>query len=227
MPELLRDKYICYVCNKTKSKFRCGRCHSITYCGGQCQKKDLKRHKKNCSPVVYKYENDPGLIATMDIKKGDLIYKDRAIMTIVLEQGQLLPESTVEEIVREKLLHLSEEESNRFLNLNNPHGQWRINLNMSGTPIAKTFQQNTFVIKAKDENDRVVCNFNLFLIMSSTKSTSTKSQAPNAEPALVPGDGKAIEIKAARDIKAGEEITIDADFTDLCCGCPIQWLDDL
>ena len=58
MPELLRDKYICFVCNKSQSKFRCGRCHSITYCGGECQKKDLKRHKKNCSPVVYKYEND-------------------------------------------------------------------------------------------------------------------------------------------------------------------------
>ena len=52
--------------------------------------------------------------------------------------------------------------------------------------------------------------------MSSTKSTTDTFQQPNAEPVLVPGNGKAIDVKAVRDIKAGEEITIDSDFDDLC-----------
>ena len=214
MPELLRDQHICFVCNKSQSKFRCGRCHSITYCGGECQKKDLKRHKKNCSPVVYKYENDPGLIATMDIKKGDLIYKDRAIMTMVLEQGQMLLASTIEDKIQEQFLQVSEEDSKRFLNLDNPHGRFK----MCGAagPVAQKFKQNLFMIKSRNKEKRVVCNFNLFLAMSSTKSTTDTFQQPNAEPVLVPGNGKAIDVKAVRDIKAGEEITIDSDFDDLC-----------
>ena len=159
MPEVLRDKYICLVCSKPQSKYQCGRCHSVTYCGGKCQKKDLKRHKKNCAPVVYKYENDPGLIATMDIKKGDLIYKDRAIMSMVLEQDQRLTTSAIEEKVNEQFLQVSEEDSNRFLNLDNPHGVW----NVCGSYVAKTFKQNIFVIKAKNEENRLVCNFNMSL----------------------------------------------------------------
>ena len=52
MPEILREKFTCLNCRKTRAKFMCGRCHSVDYCGKKCrQKKDLKRRTKLCAPV--------------------------------------------------------------------------------------------------------------------------------------------------------------------------------
>ena len=84
------EKYICVVCSKRQSKFRCGRCHSVTYRGRECQKKDLKRHKKLCAPVVYKKfdERGRGLMATKDFKQGDIVFKDKASITLQHDNHQ-------------------------------------------------------------------------------------------------------------------------------------------
>ena len=84
MPEILREKFKCLVCRETRAKFMCGRCHSVDYCGATCQKKDLRRHKKLCAPLVFK-EMDyrgRGMVAAKDIKMGDLIFKVEADMVM-------------------------------------------------------------------------------------------------------------------------------------------------
>ena len=84
MPEILREKFICLVCGATRAKFMCGRCHSVDYCSKRCQVKDLKRHKIHCAPGVFKEMDNRGrgMVATKDIKMGDLIFKVEADMTM-------------------------------------------------------------------------------------------------------------------------------------------------
>ena len=88
MPENLTDRNRCHKCDKTgkrkKDKLsKCERCHAITYCSRECQAKDWPRHKDNCVPVMVKeYEGKGrGLVAAKDIKMGELILIDKAVLS--------------------------------------------------------------------------------------------------------------------------------------------------
>ena len=83
MPEIFRDGSLCVVCGSPGDK-KCGGCKSVTYCGAKCQKLDWPRHKRLCAPVVIKeWEGrGRGLVASKNIKMGDLIVKDKAVITI-------------------------------------------------------------------------------------------------------------------------------------------------
>ena len=60
MPEYyiqpVTNRQECYTCHKVvtgKRKLsKCAKCHAITYCSGECQKKDWPRHGWNCVPVM-------------------------------------------------------------------------------------------------------------------------------------------------------------------------------
>ena len=88
MPENLTDRNRCHKCDTTgkrkKDKLsKCERCHAITYCSRECQAKDWPRHKDNCVPVMVKeYEGKGrGLVAAKDIKMGELILIDKAVLS--------------------------------------------------------------------------------------------------------------------------------------------------
>ena len=86
MPETLKDKKKCFKCNtvydKKLKKCKVCQCHAITYCGLECQLADRSRHKENCVPVMVKeYEGKGlGLVAAKDIKMGELILIDKAVV---------------------------------------------------------------------------------------------------------------------------------------------------
>ena len=87
MPENLTDRNKCHKCHKTgkrkKDKLsKCARCHSITYCSQECQKEDWPRHSDNCVPVMVKEYGDKGqgLVASKDIKMGEQILIDKAVL---------------------------------------------------------------------------------------------------------------------------------------------------
>ena len=87
MPETLTDRNKCHKCNKTgerkKDKLsKCATCHSITYCSKECQEEDWPRHSDNCIPVMVKDygEKGQGLVAARDIKMGELILNDKALV---------------------------------------------------------------------------------------------------------------------------------------------------
>ena len=88
MPETLTDRNRCHKCDKTgkrkKDKLsKCGRCQAITYCGRECQVEDWPRHKENCVPVMVTETEGKGLglVAAKDIKMGELILIDKAMVS--------------------------------------------------------------------------------------------------------------------------------------------------
>ena len=82
MPENLTDRNKCHKCHKTGKLSKCNQCHSITYCSQECQREDWPRHSDNCVPVMVKEygEKGQGLVAARDIKMGELILSDKALV---------------------------------------------------------------------------------------------------------------------------------------------------
>ena len=88
MPENLTDRNRCHKCDKTgkrkKDKLsKCARCHAVTYCSRECQVEDWARHKENCVPVMVTEVEGKGrgLVAARDIKMGELILIDKAVVS--------------------------------------------------------------------------------------------------------------------------------------------------
>ena len=199
MPEILHEQYICLVCSKTGAKFLCGRCHSVTYCGGECQMKDLKRHKKLCSPMVYKELDDRGrgFIATRDIKTGDLIYKDKSIMSLGPREMKYYSSSETR-VLEEQLKKFSSNEKKRFLSLKG-HEE-----HANPKSVMAIFAINQF--RTQEKNDDNALYLEHFF---PTITSMTHSCFPNSAANIVLDDVTTLELRALKDIKKGDEVTID------------------
>ena len=89
MPEIRKNaKSKCFKCKKVYDKNMvkckvCKKCHSITYCSKECQVEDWPRHRENCIPVMVKEygEKGRGLVAAKNIKMGELILTDKAVVS--------------------------------------------------------------------------------------------------------------------------------------------------
>jgi len=59
------------------------KCHSVSYCGEACQREDWPRHSDNCVPVMVKDygEKGNGLVASKNIKSGEQILTDKAVVS--------------------------------------------------------------------------------------------------------------------------------------------------
>ena len=81
MPEKLSDLTICSQCGQIGSKelLKCSQCHSIAYCGQECQREDWGRHKDNCIPVMITELRGKGrgLVASRDINIGQVILNEK------------------------------------------------------------------------------------------------------------------------------------------------------
>ena len=79
----LTDRQVCFKCHKSvtgKRKLsKCSKCHTITYCGRECQVADWPRHAWNCIPVMVTEipGKGRGLVAARDIKMGEFIFLDK------------------------------------------------------------------------------------------------------------------------------------------------------
>ena len=88
MPEQRRNaRKKCHKCKKVydkdQKKCKVCKCHSITYCGEECQREDWPRHIDNHVPVMVKEygEKGQGLVAAKAIKMGELILTDQAVVS--------------------------------------------------------------------------------------------------------------------------------------------------
>ena len=115
MPEKRKNKtQKCHKCKKVypKNMKQCKvcKCHSVSYCGEECQREDWPRHRKNCIPVMVKEygEKGKGLVASKNIKMGELILIDKAAMSnddIVLDSyGYTLTSDAERLLINRKIL---------------------------------------------------------------------------------------------------------------------------
>ena len=81
---------LCQYCSERRNDLlQCAACGTVQYCNRTCQKSDWKKHKKDCSKP-YKAVNlegkGVGLLATKNIKQGELIIREKAVVMIPFNQ---------------------------------------------------------------------------------------------------------------------------------------------
>ena len=192
MPEIARDGVTCVFCQEPGSK-TCSKCHSVTYCSQDCQRKDWTRHKRLCVPVVIAQVpgKGKGLLACRDIKAGEMILKDKIVVTwprsnmaseeYLFNQIEALPQSDKESFW--KLTCMKQFEDNGNKSFRQAIGILRNN--------AMTYNQT---------RDNVDLCLALALINNSCSpncATNALLENPNFR-----------EVRAVEDIRKGEEITV-------------------
>ena len=205
MPETLKNRKSCHKCDKVYDKKLkqckvCTPCHSITYCGKECQEEDWPRHRDNCVPVrvavVDKENGKTGLVASKNFKKGETIYTETAL--IVNDTDDSPPFESYEKIfdrhVKKKVETLSEEQKSQFYKLKVP-ADIRM-LFESCSPEYKIFLSNGLG--------------HLLFLHSSHLNQDFKGE-PNAVWFRDDEDESehSVKIVAIKDISKGEEIKID------------------
>nr|ALS05290.1 histone-lysine N-methyltransferase SMYD3 isoform X2 [Paracalanus parvus] len=208
MPENVTDRKCCHKCQKTvtgkKKLSKCGRCHSITYCGQECQREDWPRHSQYCIPVMVAEipGMGRGLVASKDFKKGEVIFKEPSAITIKMTTSYLIPLPEL----KEKISKLSEEQKSKFYQLYQQGNlqDWPATL-WAGLEENCVQELDIFLSNGID-NVPIDGTMLLFL----TSSLSNHSCSPNVyvEKYFCDEDScyrhKAIAIK---DISKGEEVT--------------------
>ena len=219
MPEFyiqpVTNRQECYTCHKVvtgKQKLsKCSICHAITYCSKECQVKDFKRHNWNCVPVMVTEipGKGRGLVASKDIKKGELVFNDKPVIEV---NGA----SEVESLM-EKIENLPSEAKLQFNLLKGFGGESLESL------IA---QKGNFgaIFEITVNNSRIVDDQNKAFSLYLNLALLNHSCAPNAYVGKLyekdrNGNPNWIEIRANKDISKGEEVTF-CYFGDLnrhCC----------
>ncbi|GBP27660.1 SET domain-containing protein SmydA-8, isoform A [Eumeta japonica] len=78
----MSEEGLCIVC-AVKAKQKCASCQTVYYCSRDHQKQHWKIHKHQCTPARIRQDEKVGryLEATRDIKVGDVILKEKALIT--------------------------------------------------------------------------------------------------------------------------------------------------
>ena len=204
MPEIARDGLTCVTCNKSGDK-KCLGCHSVTYCCAPCQKQDWVRHKKMCFPVVVKDMKDrgKGLVASKDIKMGALIVKEKGAVTMKKQEAESGPE------ILRQLNNISKEERKQFYSLTKSK-RFLDSLETHIKDLAEVDQSIKDIIDATAifQNNVITLGTNETCSVYLSHSLLNHSCAPNSS--LVPSVANpgVAELRAIRDIKKEEEITV-------------------
>lgn len=220
MPETITDRKCCHTCGKASDKklSKCGRCHAITYCGPQCQREDWARHSYHCVPVMISEipGKGRGLVASKDLKSGDLLFVDTAVIILDSPEGMLTP--SVAKSLKDQIGKMSKEEKTLFYNLksgqtDDPGNSHHAMINHIGArencrEEAKIFFNNCLKIGSGPYSDTKKSCFLVHPILN-------HSCAPNAFPGRMTKLSRKykepklrMEVRAIKDISKGEEVTI-------------------
>ena len=163
------------------------------------------RHKKMCVPVVIKDMEDrgKGLVASKGIKMGALIVKDKGAVTMKKQEAESGPE------ILSQLDNISKEERKQFFSLTKSK-RFLDSLEKHIKDLAEVDQSIRDIIDATAifQNNVITLGTNDTCSVYLSHSLLNHSCAPNSS--LVPSVASpgCAELRAIRDIKKGEEITI-------------------
>ena len=210
MPETVTDRRCCHKCNKTvtgkKKLSKCARCHSITYCGQECQREDWPRHREYCIPVmVAEFPGKGfGLVASKTFKKGELIFKEDAIISI--RSNSPHPRHTIFTMemalaLKEQMKNLSDEQRSKFYKLKPKQGYCDLNKIEIGY-MANCLDELVIMYSYSNYSPR-----NDLLKLFVNSAFMNHSCAPNATLFGNLESGNGLEVLASKDISKGEEIS--------------------
>jgi len=203
MPELYRDLLTCVVCDKGGDCIKqCAKCFSVAYCGRECQVGDWARHKRLCVPVMVKDfgEKGRGLVASRDFKIGDIIMKDKAVVTSSAEVDMYPPDvMDCGNNISWQLLQLPDDIRAEYFQLSPS----KLVFNKFEDPLFKSIPIPAVskLAVAIFLNNRIGNKIYLSL------SLINHSCDPNAGWQNTDESYENEELRATRDIKKGEEIT--------------------
>ena len=199
MPEDVTDRRCCHKCQMTvtgKRKLsKCARCHSITYCGKECQRKDWPRHSQFCIPVMVTEipGKGKGLVASKHFKKGEVLFQETAGI-FLHTPSYMVP---LKEL-KEQISKLSVEQKTRFYQLV-PKGK------IHQAELAPAFRENCILELDIFVSNRLVCEDKSRLYLST--SLINHSCAPNVLYDPTDDLGNEVKVRAIKDISKGEEVT--------------------
>ena len=214
MPETMTDRKCCHTCGKASDKklSKCARCHAVTYCSPKCQREDWDRHSFHCVPVMITdiRGKGRGLVASKDLKMGDLLFVDTAVIILDSPEGMLTP--PVAKSLKEQISKMSKEEKTLFYNLKPSETDDQV-MNYIGAREsclneAKIFFNNCLAIGSGPYSDPKKSCFLVHPILNHSCAPNafagrmTKLSRKYKEPKL------RMEVRAIKDISKGEEVTI-------------------
>ena len=222
MPEFfvepLKDWRACSVCQgkrtETGSKvlLTCFKCHAITYCGRECQIADWERHEWNCHPVMVKEfpGKGRGLVAARDIEKGEVIFKDKPSIKLAVNAERQFTDPEFMTSLKQQIDSLPAEARAQFHNLTT-HGVGNpYNLSNSDKELLDKFWDNSDMCY-----DEVASGFfsmlqlNVALVNHSCSPNATSRNLNTLRQIQLEGkQDHSVELRAIKDIRKGEEITI-------------------
>ena len=212
MPEYyiqpVTNRQECYTCHKVvtgKKKFsKCSKCHAITYCSRECQKKDWRRHGWNCVPVMVTEipGRGRGLIAAKDIKKGELIFIDKPLIEV--DKTKFLADTAAESfLILKKIENLPSEAKLQFYRLKGSDNKSYEDLKSSQGELMGPV--DVFLRNAAVKNLSFYLYLNIALLNHSCAPNADSGHLLEMDDAEKPYNRK--EIRAIKDISKGEEIT--------------------
>ena len=209
MPEDLTDRKCCHKCHTTvtgKRKLsKCARCHSITYCGLECQRADWPRHREFCIPVMV--TDIPGrglgLVASKNFKMGELIFKESAIISVRANSpgGRYVVTMEMALALKEQIKNLSEEQESKFYQLT--PGEGYCNLNKFEIGHRANCLQEVMIMFSHCTYNSNDDRLKLFI----NSAFMNHSCAPNTTMLSISDTGTEVEFRAIKDISKGEEVT--------------------
>ena len=207
MPEDLTDRKCCHKCLHTvtgKRKLsKCARCHSITYCGLECQREDWPRHREFCIPVMVTEipGKGLGLVASKNFKKGELIFKEIAAISVKAREGAGVITLDMALEVKNQVQNMSDEQKSKFYKLK-PQKE-SFNSDTIGVGITANCLEELLIVTNNGNFSSKESMLALFI----NSPLINHSCAPNAVLGKVPESAKGMGVIALRDISKGEEIT--------------------
>ena len=209
MPEFyaepMKDRRSCFVCEKKlhrklHNKLTCIKCHAITYCGRDCQSADWDRHKWNCVPVmVMEFPGKGrGLVAARDIEKGELIFKDEALIKLAVDAVGHYVDPDFMTSLKQQIDSLPSEAQAQYNKLMTHDKEANIyHVSNSDREVLKLFMANAKTSSLRKSGHSVL-HLNITLM--------NHSCAPNAT--VVEDEDGSVELRAFKNISKGEEISI-------------------
>ena len=205
MPENLTDRKCCHKCNKTGNKklSKCARCHSITYCGQECQRADWPRHREFCIPVMVAEipNRGIGLVASKNFKMGELIFEEKAIISVSAPEGRHVATLGMAFALKDQIKTLSEEQASKFYKLTPKEGYFnptRMEIGRRADCIQELMIMYSYA-SYNIFNDRLTLLLNSAFVNHSCKPNTIMFATHEPE--------SKVEIRAIEDISKGDEIT--------------------